>query len=315
MIRTAKANEVVDALKLAFGDLDQATLTNRLTQSLIEYERNPNLFDGLLVDVHEGTVRGVIWCVRMPGNTSVTGLPRHVEGRQSQGVSALMEAANRWLETERLSLNQFVLEPTEAAAWQPFLAAHDHPISIELNDMVLELAADDAAGIPECHSSERQPPKTLNSRPVEPSDLSSLQLMIELTFHESLDCPELAGHQLPDETLNGYRSTGDTDIEFWRMLELNDKFVGCVLLGMRPNLGQAEVVYIGVQPDSRRLGVGSHALRLATELAKQQDCRELVAAVDRRNFPAVRMYESVGFQAMLSRFAIVRLLDNRSDAK
>lgn len=299
MIRPAQSKEIVEGLKLAFHDLDQEAKTQRMTQTLLEYEQNPNLFEGMLVSVDDGTVTGVIWVVRMPGNTSVTGLPVTIDANSIEKQSELLEAANQWIEEQGISLNQFVLAPDQESEWRDSLGKQQHSIAIQLDDMSREIdhPGPDQTDIPE-----------IDLIPCQGRADAEIADVIESTFQASADCPELAHHHDRDEMLAGYRATGDSGDEFWYLLEYEKQHVGCLLLGLRPAIRRAEIVYVGICPSARGKRIGAAALEVAMNVARTQGCREVVAAVDHRNQPALTMYERSGFTPIESRIACVRLI-------
>src|SRR5262249_6047685 len=67
-----------------------------------------------------------------------------------------------------------------------------------------------------------------------------------------------------------------------------------LLLAELPDRDAWEVVYLGLTPRARNRGLGRTVLRHALELARAHVPR-LEPAVDLRNAPAVRLYQSAGF--------------------
>ncbi|GAB2781039.1 ribosomal protein S18-alanine N-acetyltransferase [Halomonas shantousis] len=59
---------------------------------------------------------------------------------------------------------------------------------------------------------------------------------------------------------------------------------------------EAELQAITVSPDSRRQGVGRHLLTKLIELAMQRGSERLLLEVRQSNAPALKLYETAGFQ-------------------
>ena len=59
-----------------------------------------------------------------------------------------------------------------------------------------------------------------------------------------------------------------------------------------------ELVYFGLVPAARGQGLGGRLLAKAELLARQQGRRRLIAAVDRQNLPALRLYAARGYIAI-----------------
>ncbi len=116
------------------------------------------------------------------------------------------------------------------------------------------------------------------------------------TYDKSLDMPELEGTRGLDEILAGYRAAGCYDPGRWRLGRLaNEPGAAAILLLTEiPSREAWEVMYLGLTIPARRRGLGLAILRHALDLA-QGRARMIELAVDARNHPARRLYESAGF--------------------
>ena len=72
-----------------------------------------------------------------------------------------------------------------------------------------------------------------------------------------------------------------------------------LLLSDIPDRDVWEVVYLGLTPPARGRGLGRTAIQHALDLAHPHASR-LELAVDIRNLPATRLYESVGLRPLRS---------------
>jgi mycothiol synthase len=134
--------------------------------------------------------------------------------------------------------------------------------------------------------------------PFEPALESEFRAVLQATYSGSLDMPELEGTRSLDDILESHRATGRFVAERWRLGRVPGKPDAASVLLMSEVSGRDawEVVYLGLTPPARGLGLGQDVLRHAIELAGCHVSR-LELAVDRRNIPAARLYQSTGFIA------------------
>lgn len=138
-------------------------------------------------------------------------------------------------------------------------------------------------------------------------DRTDLARALELSYEQTLDCPELCGLRAVDDVIDSHAATGRFDPGMWWIVRSGDEPVGCGLFNPVPETRSAELVYLGLGPTARGHGLGRTLLMLGiSTLARVSGASELLCAVDERNAPALRLYESVGFRAFSSRRAFVR---------
>jgi len=131
-----------------------------------------------------------------------------------------------------------------------------------------------------------------------PTTWSRLAAVVEKTYIGSLDCPEVSGLRTAEETLTAYRLAGAWRADLWFIVRLQDQEIGCLLLGDRPTENCIELVYMGLLPEYRGHGLGSRLVDKAKSITVQLGRSRLVAAVDIRNWPAIRVYEQAGFYSV-----------------
>ncbi|MCA9254803.1 MAG: GNAT family N-acetyltransferase [Phycisphaerales bacterium] len=132
------------------------------------------------------------------------------------------------------------------------------------------------------------------------------------TYIDSLDCPGLAALRKVKDVVEGHKGAGRFDPKKWFLLRNNDTPVACILFGESPLRPSAELVYMGVHPAYRRRGVGGRVLAFGLESMRQFGIRTITLAVDARNLPALKTYESAGFRRTHIRRAMVRSLANNA---
>ena len=116
------------------------------------------------------------------------------------------------------------------------------------------------------------------------------------SYTSSLDMPELEGVRSLDDIIEGHRATGRFVPDRWRLGQVPGEPDTAVvlLLSEVPDRDVWEVVYLGLTVSARGRGLGLAAIAHALDLARPHVSR-LELAVDVRNLPAFRLYESAGF--------------------
>lgn len=146
------------------------------------------------------------------------------------------------------------------------------------------------------------------------ADEAALRRALEASYEATLDCPELAGLRRITDIIASHKAVGRFDPDLWWIVEREGTPEGCVLLNHCPDQACTELVYIGISPLLRGLGLGHRLLRCAIAAAAGRD-HELRCAVDMRNHPARRMYDRAGFEERGQRRAFVAPLSTDRAAK
>lgn len=120
--------------------------------------------------------------------------------------------------------------------------------------------------------------------------------VIQETYQDSLDCPELSGLRDMQDVLRSHRAAGYFLPDLWRLLLEGDTPVGVLLLNPLRQQHLMEITYMGLVPPARRRGLGRLMLQEAALAAQQSQNRPLTLAVDCRNHPAARLYRRFGFR-------------------
>ena len=137
---------------------------------------------------------------------------------------------------------------------------------------------------------------TFDWRPFEPAVEAEFRSVLQATYQGSLDMPELEGARSLDDIMQGHRSAGRFVAERWRLGRLpgEPEAAAVLLLAEIPGRNVWEIIYLGLTPQARGRGLGREALLHALELARPH-VPWLELAVDLRNRPATRLYQSSGF--------------------
>jgi ribosomal protein S18 acetylase RimI-like enzyme len=130
---------------------------------------------------------------------------------------------------------------------------------------------------------------------------------LDRTYIDTLDCPELCGLRETRDVLDSHRDTGQYDPKLWWLIALDGVPHGCAFFSLCPDVRAAELVYLGLSPDLRGKGLGRKLLRMGIEeVRRERPAWPMTLAVDHRNTPARRLYESLGFRPFGERVAFVR---------
>lgn len=134
---------------------------------------------------------------------------------------------------------------------------------------------------------------------------AGLAAVLESTYRDTLDCPGLAGLRNTSDVIDGHFAMGSRR-RFWLFARERGVARGVCLLNATLDGRAVELVYFGLAPEARGLGLGAALLDAGFHAAAQARCTTVSLAVDVRNAPARRLYESRGFRHMSARIALVR---------
>jgi GNAT superfamily N-acetyltransferase len=132
---------------------------------------------------------------------------------------------------------------------------------------------------------------------------------LDQSYVDTLDCPELCGLRATADVLESHRTTGKFDPRLWWLIRGADGPLGCLLLNPCPEQSTVELVYIGLSKAGRGSGWGKKLLTFGVSVAARMNPTfDIACAVDERNVPARKLYESMGFRSWSRRVALVRPL-------
>jgi GNAT superfamily N-acetyltransferase len=136
--------------------------------------------------------------------------------------------------------------------------------------------------------------------------------LIQRTYVESLDCPALSGVRDIKDIMAGHKATGLFQPHRWRLVRVDGRPAGCILLAENPLRRVLEVAYMGICPEHRRQGIGRALINSALGLAYHERFEKVTLAVDSRNEPAMRLYLGFGFMETTRRRALIKVHDSSS---
>ncbi len=137
------------------------------------------------------------------------------------------------------------------------------------------------------------------------SDYNNLIQALEGSYIDTLDCPELCGLRSMEDVVESHKATGDFNPQHWHLIFKDGAPAGCCLLTHIPQSNSVELVYLGLSPPVRGLGLGRTVLSHAIAQLDIPQLREVSCAVDDRNTPAINIYKSLGFERFDARVGFV----------
>lgn len=217
--------------------------------------------------------------------------------RRASTAAALVRSALSDLQARGFRIVQAVLDESASRCGAVDLIRGGMPQITEL----LYLERDthpplpDTLGSDHLSDSETVPPH-LVWQPFEAAREAEFRALLQATYTSSLDMPELEGVRSLDDVIESHRSTGRFVPERWQLGQVPGEPDTAIvlLLSEVPDRDVWEVVYLGLTVSARGRGLGFAAIAHALNLARPHVSR-LELAVDIRNVPAFRLYESAGF--------------------
>lgn len=128
--------------------------------------------------------------------------------------------------------------------------------------------------------------------------------LVEQTYRDTLDVPELNGIRSIANTLKGYAAggygygQGDLHRPWWSAW-MDGKPVGCLLLTPLSE-SSCELTYLGLVPEARGHRYSPEIMDFIGRWMVAENKHRVVLAVDSRNAPAIHLYRGYGFREMQS---------------
>ena len=128
--------------------------------------------------------------------------------------------------------------------------------------------------------------------------------LVERTYCDTLDVPELNGIRSIANTLKGYAAGGyghgQVDLHRpWWSAWLDGKPVGCLLLTSLSE-STCELTYLGLVPEARGHRYSPEIMDFIGRWMVAENKHRVVLAVDSRNAPAIHLYRGYGFRELQS---------------
>lgn len=305
-IAEVSADQRLAAFTLIFSHLaaeEQRQQVETLTSAAASGNLSPQ---GLLGTHRGGRLVGAVLLQIQPGKTANVWPPRIVADEPASTALRLLEAACDRLAQHKVRIAQVQL-PTDAGGDDTVLreVGFDH-----LTDLLYLVAAEDKFPTQSPQSSLAFQ-SSLEFEPYSIDNHDRLTRIVDATYEQTRDCPQLDGVRQIEDVLAGYRATGTFDPSRWLIVRHAHEDIGCLLLSDHPEHGNWELVYMGVAARHRGHGWGIDIARHAQWLTRCACRRRLVLAVDAENDPGIAMYASVGFRAWERRAVYLKVFPEK----
>lgn len=292
-IETVPSERRREALDLFFAD-NLPTARKRLTQQWLNADASGEVpLDGLLWALVQGHPVGVAFYSRHPGSLAFVWKP-NVDRRRLAFPAApsvkeiqisLLKEISRHLAAKNIRIGQILIPSGEAE--HELFAAGGFPWVTDLHYLLYPLE-----NLP---SHANRP--SWERLPYDLNDSKRTRLfadVLERTWQDTRDCPELNGLRDGSEALTGHRDGPEYDGRFWSLFSIDGEPIGLCLLNPRED-ELWEIVYVGVVPEAQGRGYGRAMVQDALYEARKHRQRAVVLAVDARNDVARRIYHEIGF--------------------
>ena len=276
------------AIDCLFQHLDPADRSHFVESLLAGADDDGVSFEGLFEARQAGQLVGAVWAQTMPGDIAAIWPPGVALDKAGSIRDDLIAAAIDYLNPQRLSMAQVLVDMDDEVQSKALQRAGFTHLADLLYLMSLEQEFPASA-----------PTTSLALDPISDISDARLQDVVERTYAETKDCPQLAGTRRLEDVLAGYRATGDADAARWWIVRQDHQEeqhdVGCLLMADHPGTEHWELVYMGLVPSARGEGRGLQLVRQAQWETRQAGRLRLVLAVDAANSPAINMYDQAGF--------------------
>jgi ribosomal protein S18 acetylase RimI-like enzyme len=294
-IRVVSPDQQLAALTLLYDDWPADERADRVAQTWNAGRRDHELLAQLWGAFEGGRLVGCIWGERMPGKTALLWGPATSGDVAREVAGDLLAGLLGGLKSADVHVVQAVLFP-EDQELESLLGSHGFLPPVEL--LYLISTATSKAG-PAC---------AIEFEPYRDDQLARLAGVIESTYDQTRDVPQLNGARCLDDVVEGYRQTGVFRASRWFFARHDGRDAGCLLLADHPHLDQLELVYMGVLPGFRRRGLGKQLLQRALEVTESLGRRNLILAVDAANTPALQLYRNAGLVVLDRRWVSMKIL-------
>ncbi len=239
-------------------------------------------------------MKGIFLALLLPGRTAIVMVPEPGQlGIESAAAEQVLRAGLERLAPQRLHYAQALLEPEAAGRRRLLERTGFVPLATleylerDLREPFTPPTEDVAEWVSLATATERE-----------------FAEVVQATYGESLDCPELTGLRPIEDVLAAHRAGGRFDPRLWELARVDGQAAGCVLLTpLYQDARLFELVYMGVVPEFRRRGLGTLLLRRALARCHAAGALQLTVVVDERNTPAQRLYARFGCVAVGRRVA------------
>ena len=277
-----------EALALLYRRIDDRVRDDAIAVALADADARYTDLSGLWIARKRGKIVGVLLTQSLAGKAAAIWAPEVVEGwGRAATARRLLSASLDHLRAEGFRIAQALVDESAPARASADLGRAGMARITVLD--YLERDVTPPINLP-------RPRRDLSWRSYRPDSEAEFRAVLLATYAGTLDMPELEGVRSLDDVIAGHRAAGRFDPSRWLIGRVDGEPDASVviLLSALPDRDAWEIAYLGLTPAARGRGIGLASLEFARTLATPH-ARRLELAVDRRNTPAVRLYQSAGF--------------------
>jgi mycothiol synthase len=276
------------ALEVLYRRVPGSLRPRLIADALTESARGLVDLSGLWIARRHGRIVGAMLTQALAGRAAAVWAPEvDSTWRRAASAIALVRAALDDLRSRGFRIAQALLDESAPRHGRSDLEGGGMPHVTDLVYLERDTAPplEVATGLP-----------TIEWRGYGPAVEAEFRAVLQATYIDSLDMPELEGIRSLDDILASHRAAGRFVADRWRVGRLaGEPEAGAILLlSELPDRDAWEVAYLGLTPAARGRGLGRAVLAEAIALAAEHVAR-LELAVDIRNHPAHRLYHAAHF--------------------
>lgn len=284
-IGTASPDHYGAALWMATGGRSRHAHRGRVTALLAAEKQGKVSFDGLMTATRGNRVVSSIWCLSQPGKIGTVWGPGILSEESDATADLLVQQAIAFAKQRECHLLQSLVGQENPGAGSLLAVSGFRSITLLSH---LEALTEDITVEP--------PNSNIQFRRCEDYRSEAFQNLVAQTYEDSLDCPELDNMRDVEDVLEGYHATSSRSTYNWYTLEIDGESIGVIITAHHADPQQLELIYFGLTPRYRKLGLGGEMIRFVLQLAQFLGCRSTITGVDQRNAPAMALYRRFGFQ-------------------
>lgn len=292
------------ALERFFGDLPSAERGQRIEAVLEQDKGGGKIY--LFEARREQNILGMALAVAQEGRTAVVWAPRLFDEKEGEPLSTLLLASLQdALQASDIRIAQALLECDAKQQGEMLEQAGFNRVG----DLLYMVSLPQQIQFVPPEEINTEPPEELDYEPYSSENADRMERIVEATYQDTLDCPQLDGVREVPDVLTGYRTNGRFDPRRWLIVRYKNADVGCLLLTDYPDTGHWELVYMGLVPEVRGKQLGLEVVRHAQRMVREAGRDRLILAVDADNKPAIDMYVQAGFDVWDRRRVFLKIYD------
>ena len=287
----ASRDEYEAALALLFDWLPAAEQQTSIADVLKALRRGRVAHHGLLTARENGLMVGSILYILQEDRTAFIWPPVAVAGTPAAAIEdTLLQEVIRQIESHNAWIGQCLIELARREARQTM----ERNGFKHLTDLRFLVRQFDSGSLPIPDASPGG--DALEAVTYEPGvNESRFARLIEESYRETRDCPELEGTRTGEQALVSHRASGDFDPARWKLYRWRGSDAAVLLMNDHPDQAAWEVVYLGVARDCRGNRLAHRILSQGLLAARAAGRTAIVLAVDCRNNYAAKVYNDLGF--------------------